>query len=211
VVLPRDVALPQGDSAVFANYNDTDFGYLRVTIDLANNVIAGEFLTIDLKSDSPAKLFDSFELNLGVAHAALASRPRTHRRSTMREDTNKDTSTSSKAGAAGLTSIFIPALFTLFGTIIGVIGNGFYNLQLERPKADTDLVKLAVQSQDEGTRIERLRFMVSVNLIQDSQIRNGVLKLFTKTTSKLRESRSASCSFGWPNDLYSRAANSSVC
>lgn len=65
-VLPRGVALPAGDSAIVANFNDTDFGFLRITIDLPNNVIAGEFFTVDLKSDSPAKLFDSFELDLGT-------------------------------------------------------------------------------------------------------------------------------------------------
>jgi acid phosphatase type 7 len=65
-VLPRGVTLPAGDSAMVANFNDTDFGYLRITIDLANKVIAGEFFTIDVKPDGSPKLFDSFELDLGA-------------------------------------------------------------------------------------------------------------------------------------------------
>jgi acid phosphatase type 7 len=63
-VLPRGAVLPVGDSATVEKFNDTDFGFLRITIDLPNNVIAGEFFTVDLKSDSSAKLFDSFELDL---------------------------------------------------------------------------------------------------------------------------------------------------
>jgi hypothetical protein len=66
VVLPQGVVLPPGDSAIVANFNDTDFGFLRTTIDLPNNVIGGEFFTVDLKSDSAGKLFDSFELDLGT-------------------------------------------------------------------------------------------------------------------------------------------------
>jgi len=64
VVLPRGVVLPAGDSANVDSFNDTDFGYLRITIDLPNNIIAGEFFAVDLKSNSSAKLFDSFELDL---------------------------------------------------------------------------------------------------------------------------------------------------
>lgn len=66
VVLPRGVVLPTGDCANVDRFNDTDFGFLRITIDLSNNVIAGEFFTVDLNSDSSAKLFDSFELDLGT-------------------------------------------------------------------------------------------------------------------------------------------------
>ena len=65
VVLPRGVALPPGDSATVDSFNDSDSGYLRITIDLPNNVIAGEFFTVDVKSDSCPKRFDSFELDLG--------------------------------------------------------------------------------------------------------------------------------------------------
>jgi acid phosphatase type 7 len=65
-VLPRGVALPTGDSAIVANFNDTDFGFLRITIDLANNVIVGEFFTVDIKGDASPKLFDSFQLDLGT-------------------------------------------------------------------------------------------------------------------------------------------------
>src|SRR5260221_7354055 len=99
----------------------------------------------------------------------------------MPQDATRDTSTSSKTGAGSLTSIIIPALFTLLGVTIGVLGNGFYGLRLERAKADTDLVKLAIQSPDEKTRIETLQFMVGANLIQDAEIRNGVLNYLPKT------------------------------
>jgi hypothetical protein len=51
VVLPRGVVLPPGDLARVDNFNDTHFGYLRITVDLANDVIAGEFFTIDVKAD----------------------------------------------------------------------------------------------------------------------------------------------------------------
>jgi Calcineurin-like phosphoesterase len=64
VVLPRGVVLPPGDLAVVASFNDTDFGFLRITIDLANTVIAGEFFAVDVKDDSSPKLFDSFRLDL---------------------------------------------------------------------------------------------------------------------------------------------------
>jgi acid phosphatase type 7 len=63
-VLPRGVELPPGDSARVDNFNDSHFGYLRITIDLANDVIAGEFFTIDVASDPRPALFDSFQLDL---------------------------------------------------------------------------------------------------------------------------------------------------
>lgn len=64
VVLPRGVVLPPGDSATLVSFNDLDFGYLRITIDLPNHVIAGEFFTVDVKSNSTPKRFDCFELDL---------------------------------------------------------------------------------------------------------------------------------------------------
>jgi acid phosphatase type 7 len=65
VVLPRGVVLPTGNSAIVASFNDTNFGYVRITIDLVNDVIAGEFFTIDVKPNPNPKLFDSFQLDLG--------------------------------------------------------------------------------------------------------------------------------------------------
>lgn len=63
-VLPRGLILPPGDSAVVESFNDTDFGFLRITIDLIQNVIAGEFFTVDVKGNASPKRFDSFELDL---------------------------------------------------------------------------------------------------------------------------------------------------
>jgi hypothetical protein len=64
VVLPRGIELPQGDSARVEKFNDTNFGYLRITIDPAKNVIVGEFFTIDVHPDQDPRLFDSFQLDL---------------------------------------------------------------------------------------------------------------------------------------------------
>ena len=65
VVLPRGVVLPEGDTARVDNFNDTQFGYLRITVNLENEVNVGEFFTIDVKPDPCPRLFDSFCLDLG--------------------------------------------------------------------------------------------------------------------------------------------------
>jgi hypothetical protein len=64
VVSPPGAVLPPGDSAQVESFNDADFVYLRITVDLANAVIAGEFFTIDVKPDPSPRLFDSFILDL---------------------------------------------------------------------------------------------------------------------------------------------------
>jgi hypothetical protein len=69
----------------------------------------------------------------------------------------------------------------LVGALIGVLGNGYFGISLERQKADTDLVKLAIQNPDETVRIQSLRFMVGTNLIRDPEIRKGVLNYLPKT------------------------------
>lgn len=64
VILPRGVVLPPADSAVVNSFNDTHFGYLRITVDLGNTAIIGEFFTIDVTPDARPRLFDSFYLDL---------------------------------------------------------------------------------------------------------------------------------------------------
>jgi hypothetical protein len=67
VVLPHKMALPDGDRARLVAYNDQDFGFLRVTIDLKRKIMQGEFFAAysevrDMRG-LPA-LFDSFTLDL---------------------------------------------------------------------------------------------------------------------------------------------------
>ncbi|MBV9673535.1 MAG: metallophosphoesterase [Verrucomicrobia bacterium] len=64
VILPRGVLLPAGDSGIVNNFNDTQFGYVRITVDLGNAAIAGEFFTIDVTADAQPRLSDSFHLDL---------------------------------------------------------------------------------------------------------------------------------------------------
>jgi acid phosphatase type 7 len=66
VVLPRGVELPHGDSARVVAFNDTKYGYSRITIDLTANAMVGEFFTVDVKPDPNPKLFDSFHLDFGT-------------------------------------------------------------------------------------------------------------------------------------------------
>ena len=50
-----------------ASYNDNDFGYLRLTVDKNQKIIAGEFFAISEGSNSaaaPSVLSDSFILRL---------------------------------------------------------------------------------------------------------------------------------------------------
>ena len=97
------------------------------------------------------------------------------------ESTQTPPASSTEKKGTGLNAIIIPALFTLLGALVGVLGNGYFGLILERQKSDTELVKLAIQNPDEKIRIESLRFMVGTNLILDSEIRKGVSNYLPST------------------------------
>jgi len=89
------------------------------------------------------------------------------------------------AETASSSPVVVNTIIGLIGIVAEVTGTGFFNslverqkakneLRLERHKADTDLVKLALQAPDEQSRIASLRFMVATNLISDAEIRKGV-------------------------------------
>jgi hypothetical protein len=89
------------------------------------------------------------------------------------------------AETASSTPVVVNTIIGLIGIVAGGTGTGFFNslierqkakneLRLEHHKADTDLVKLALQAPDEQSRIASLCFMVATNLISDSEIRKGV-------------------------------------
>jgi len=62
VVLPRRVILPPGDKAEVEHFNDTDFGYARITVNARNSEIAGEFFVVPQKGN--ARCADRFTLDL---------------------------------------------------------------------------------------------------------------------------------------------------
>jgi hypothetical protein len=67
VVLPFGSALPKGDSAKVVAYNDQEFGFLRLTVDINERVVIGEFFAAYDQSNPSAALpalRDSFTLHL---------------------------------------------------------------------------------------------------------------------------------------------------
>jgi len=40
------LAIPQGDSVQVVKYNDSDFGFVRLTVDKNQNIVTGEFFTV---------------------------------------------------------------------------------------------------------------------------------------------------------------------
>jgi acid phosphatase type 7 len=67
VVLPPGSALPKGDSAKVVAYNDQEFGFLRLTADINQKMVTGEFFAAyDQTNPSAAlpALSDSFTLHL---------------------------------------------------------------------------------------------------------------------------------------------------
>jgi hypothetical protein len=73
LVLPAGFSLPQGDTAKVVAYNDTDFGFVRITIDLNQHKLTGEFFVVfpsnGSKPGSP-RLADSFVLDLAAKRIA---------------------------------------------------------------------------------------------------------------------------------------------
>ena len=67
LVLPPGSDLPKGDSAKVVAYNDSDFGFVRITVDINKMRLTGEFFTA-FRLPAAAKvtptLADSFVLNL---------------------------------------------------------------------------------------------------------------------------------------------------
>lgn len=67
VVLPSGSALPKGDSAKVVAYNDQEFGFLRLTVDINDKTVIGEFFAAHDQSNPSAALpalRDSFTLHL---------------------------------------------------------------------------------------------------------------------------------------------------
>jgi acid phosphatase type 7 len=67
VVLPRGAILPRGDSAKVVAYNDKEFGFVRLTVDINEKRVIGEFFAAYAPSNPGAALpalSDSFILRL---------------------------------------------------------------------------------------------------------------------------------------------------
>jgi acid phosphatase type 7 len=67
VVLPRGATLPKGDSAKVVAYNDKEFGLVRLTVDINEKTVIGEFFAAYAPSNPGAALpalSDSFTLRL---------------------------------------------------------------------------------------------------------------------------------------------------
>jgi hypothetical protein len=63
-ILPRGVILPPGDNARVAAFNDSEFGFLRITVDLNESVIHGEFFAV-AENDTPSAVCrDDFIVDL---------------------------------------------------------------------------------------------------------------------------------------------------
>jgi acid phosphatase type 7 len=67
VVAPPGLAIPKGDSVQVVKYNDSDFGFLRLTVEKSRKIVTGEFFAVPVESKPGANLpvlFDSFALQL---------------------------------------------------------------------------------------------------------------------------------------------------
>jgi acid phosphatase type 7 len=67
LVLPPDSDLPEGDTARVVAYNDTDFGFARITVDINENTLTGEFFAAFRSGATPKDipgLADAFVLDL---------------------------------------------------------------------------------------------------------------------------------------------------
>jgi hypothetical protein len=67
VILPPGLALPKGDSVQVSFFNDTDFGFLRLTVDNNRKLVSGEFFSVYNESNPGAAfpaVSDSFTLRL---------------------------------------------------------------------------------------------------------------------------------------------------
>jgi hypothetical protein len=64
-VWPKGLDLPEDDSLVLVAYNDTHFGFLRLTIEAGPQLLTGEFFAVDPVGNTPqVRLGDSFQLDL---------------------------------------------------------------------------------------------------------------------------------------------------
>jgi hypothetical protein len=64
VALPTGMTLPAGEAVRLVAYNDTSFGFLRITI--SGSILLGEFFTTDGNGGHVTTLSDSFRLDLAA-------------------------------------------------------------------------------------------------------------------------------------------------
>jgi len=68
----------------------------------------------------------------------------------------------------------VGGLFALLGAIAGAATSGWSQIELARQKFYSDLVLKALESNSPDERFESLNLLVETNLLQDTQIRQGV-------------------------------------
>ncbi len=75
-----------------------------------------------------------------------------------------------------LKTTLIAGMFALMGGIGGTIVTGISQIKLAKQKYNADLVLKALESNLPQQRLQSLELLVEANLLQDQEIKNGVIK-----------------------------------
>jgi hypothetical protein len=77
----------------------------------------------------------------------------------------------------------VGGLFAILGAIAGAATTGWSQIELARQKFNSDLVMKALESNSPDERLESLNLLVETNLLQDTQVRQGV-RVYAETKRK---------------------------
>ncbi len=73
-----------------------------------------------------------------------------------------------------LKTVLITGLLALLGTVAGGVVKGYWDVRIAEQKLYSDLIMKALESNSPKERLASLDFMVKTNLIQESNLSNGL-------------------------------------
>lgn len=75
---------------------------------------------------------------------------------------------------SAIITLILSGFFTLLGTVVGGVVQGYWNVKLAEQKYQSDLVLKALESSSPEERLQTLKLLVHANLIKESAVRDSV-------------------------------------
>ena len=85
----------------------------------------------------------------------------------------------------GIWGIVVTGVLALLGSATSSILNGLWDIELEKKEFQAQLVMQALKSSEGEERRAWLQFLIDTNLVNDKEIKEGLIKYSSEGTEKL--------------------------
>lgn len=93
---------------------------------------------------------------------------------TSRASVAQEKTTSNKNSMSEISTVLITGLLALFGTVIGGVVKGYWDVTLADKDLQSKLILRALEPTELDERVNSLEFLITTNLITDSKIQKGI-------------------------------------